>query len=470
MSSSPLRRWSKTIGFRLTIWYSTIFILSSLALFALAYLFVSSSIQQRDRQAIRSQIRECKAQYEKGGVDLLRKTVLSDKNLAKRNEFFVRIIGLRGKTLFMSIPSQWADFDVQRIGVTAVDGKEQWSSVGAKNDENALEVASLGLGNGHTLQVGKSTESREELLEHFRAVFSGVLVPMIFIGFVGGQLLAFRALRPIRHLINTVGSVIETGKMDLRIPRGNTKDELDELIVLFNTMLGKIEVLIRGMKEALDNVAHDLRTPMTRLRGIAEMALQSDGNPEACREALSDCLEESERVLTMMNTLMDISEAETGALKLDIQPVDISHLLEEVVELYRYVAEDKNITLFTEKPEKLFVNADPNKLLQVLGNLLDNAVKYSPSGGKIHVETYLKQDQVTILVRDTGMGISPEDIPRIWDRLYRGDQSRSQRGLGLGLSLVKAIVQAHGGHVEVSSQPEKGSLFAIYLPQRSSVY
>ncbi len=465
MSSGPLRRWSKTIGFRLTVWYSTIFILSSLALFALAYFFVSSSIQQRDRQAIRSQIQECKAQYEKGGVDLLRKTVLSDKYLAKRNEFFVRLTGPKDKTLFMSIPSQWADFDVQRIGVPAVDGKERWASVGAKNDENALEVVSLGLGNGHTLQVGKSTESREELLEHFRAVFSGVLVPMIFIGFVGGQLLAFRTLRPIRHLINTVSSVIETGKMDLRIPRGNTKDELDELIVLFNTMLGKIEVLIRGMKEALDNVAHDLRTPMTRLRGIAEMALQSDRNLEACREALSDCLEESERVLTMMNTLMDISEAETGALKLDIRPVDVSHLLEEVVELYRYVAEDKNITLCTEKPAKLVVKADPDKMLQVLANLLDNAVKYTPSGGKVQVEAYLRQNQVTVLMRDTGMGISPEDIPRIWDRLYRGDQSRSQRGLGLGLSLVKAIVQAHGGHVEVSSQPGNGSIFAVYLPQ-----
>ena len=466
MSSGPLRRWSRTIGFRLTLWYSTIFILSSLALFALAYFLVSSSIQQRDRQTIRSQIQECRAQYEKGGVDLVRKTILSDKNLAKRNEFFVRIIGPNDKTLFISIPSQWADFDVQRIRVTAVHGKEQWTSVGAKNDENALEVASFGLGNGHTLQVGKSTESREELLEHFRAVFSGVLIPVIFIGFVGGQLLAFRALRPIRHLITTVSSVIETGKMDLRIPRGSTKDELDELIVLFNTMLGKIEVLIRGMKEALDNVAHDLRTPMTRLRGIAEMALQSDGNSEVYREALSDCLEESERVLTMMNTLMDISEAETGALKLDIRPVDVSQMLEEVVELYRYVAEEKNITLYTEKPEKLYVNADPNKLLQVMGNLLDNAVKYTPSGGKVHVEAYFKQNQVTILVRDTGMGISSEDIPRIWDRLYRGDQSRSQRGLGLGLSLVKAIVQAHGGHVEVSAQPGKGSLFTIYLPQK----
>ncbi len=467
MCLRPLRRWSKTIGFRLAIWYSAIFILSSVALALLAYFFLSSSIEQRDRQVIQSKLKEYQAQYEKGGIDLLRKKVLSERRSGKRNHFFVRMTGPTGKTFFQSIPDQWADWNVQGIGIKGVERKIQWSSLAAANDENVLEIASLGLRDGHVLQVGKSTEGREELLEHFRAVFFSVLVPMILIGFLGGHLLAVRALRPIRELVNTVRSVIQTGKMDLRIPSKNTRDELDELIVLFNKMLGKIEDLIRGMENALDNVAHDLRTPLARLRGIAEMALQSDQTRETCQDALADCLEESERVLTMMNALMDIAEAETGTLKLDLQSVDISHLLENIVELYRYVAEDKNITLCTKKPQELFVTADPNKMRQVLANLLDNAVKYTPNGGRVDVEAYLRQHQLTILIRDTGMGILPEEIPKIWDRLYRGDQSRSQRGLGLGLSLSKAIVQAHGGHVEVSSQPGSGSLFVIYLPQNA---
>lgn len=465
MFLKSLKQWSKTIGFRLAIWYSIIFILSSVALFVLAYFFLSSSIQQKDRQIIESKLKEYEAQYQTGGISSLKDKVTSDRHSGKPKSFFVRVIGRSGNTLFLSLPDQWGNLDLQEIETATAKKEGQWSRVASKTDENALEIASAPLSDGRSLQVGKSTEGREELLENFRVVFSSVFIPMILIGFAGGQILAVRALRPIRNLINTVRSVIETGKMDIRIPSKNTKDELDELVILFNKMLEKIEVLIRGMKEALDNVAHDLRTPMMRLRGIAEMALQPKQNPETCQEALSDCLEESERVLTMMNTLMDISEAETGTLRLDLQPVDISIILENVVELYRYVAEDKNISLHTNCPSDLCVCADPNRIRQVLANLLDNAVKYTPSGGTVDIEAYLRQHQVAILIKDTGIGIFPEEIPKIWDRLYRGDKSRSQRGLGLGLSLVKAIVQAHGGKVEVSSQPGNGSLFSVYLPQ-----
>jgi signal transduction histidine kinase len=291
------------------------------------------------------------------------------------------------------------------------------------------------------------------------------MIPAVLIGLIGGYLVTFRALRPIRHLTRTVTSIIETGGMEARVPPGKTEDELSGLVILFNRMLERIENLIKGMKESLDNVAHDLRSPMTRLRGIAENALQSNQGLEACREALSDGLEESDRIIKMLNTLMDISEAKTGTLKLDRERIDVSVLIEEVVELYRYIAEEKNISIHTGPSGDLHISADPSRIRQVLGNLLDNAVKYTPEGGRVNVEVYQKEKEVIITVRDTGIGISEEDLPKIWDRLYRGDESRSQRGLGLGLSLVKSIVEIHGGHVEVSSEPGSGSTFAVYLPQ-----
>jgi signal transduction histidine kinase len=199
---------------------------------------------------------------------------------------------------------------------------------------------------------------------------------------------------------------------------------------------------------------------------VAEMALQGEGPLETYREALADCLEESERVLRMMNTLMDISEAETGTMKLTLEPVNLPDLMENVIDLYRYVAEEKHITLKTAYPRELHLAVDRDRLSQALGNLLDNALKYSPPGGNVELEAYERPGQVIILVRDSGPGISSEDLPKIWDRLYRGDKSRSQRGMGLGLSLVKAIIEAHQGYVEVSNPSDAGSVFAVYLPKQ----
>jgi signal transduction histidine kinase len=198
------------------------------------------------------------------------------------------------------------------------------------------------------------------------------------------------------------------------------------------------------------------------------MALQSDQNGEVQREALAECIEESEQILTMLNTLMDISEAETGAMKLEPKELNVPELMEDVVDLYRYVAEDKGIALHIECPKGLCLTADPTRMRQVLANLLDNAIKYTPKGGEVFLEAHQKDRQVMLIMRDTGIGIPQEELPRIWDRLYRGDQSRSQKGLGLGLSFVRAIALAHKGRVEVSSEPGKGSVFTVILPADGS--
>jgi signal transduction histidine kinase len=308
-----------------------------------------------------------------------------------------------------------------------------------------------------------SSEYRESVLERFRETFAVIMIPLVLIGFTSGLFLSFRALRPIRQLIQTVQS-LDISKMEARVPSPRTGDELDELVRLFNGMLKRIKTLINAMKGSLDNVAHDFRTPMTRFRGMAEMALRVGQDAELCREALADCIEESDRILKMLNTLMDISEAETGVMNLDRKVVDISALMDGVIDVYRYVAEEKGLPIYVSAPHGLSVTIDPDRMSQVLANLLDNAIKYTPAGGQISLEAYQRQGEVVIRIKDTGVGISHEELPRIWDRLYRGDQSHSPKGLGLGLSQVKAIIQAHNGRVDVASEPCKGSTFSIYVP------
>lgn len=471
-----LDRTRKTISFQLTLWYSAIFILSSLIFFVLIYFSLSISLQQQDREVIQAELEDYLTKYQQGGIDALLKEMEENKRETEENKFkkdvsvedsfFVRLAGPENNTVFLYIPKEQAKFDLKQFENRVTKGNGQWLYLSAKDDKVIYEILSYHLASDFLLQVGKTIAKRKEFLGLFRTIFADIIIPVILIAFAGGMFLTFRTLRPIRYLINTIHLIIDTGKIDARVPTRLRGDELDELSMLFNTMLEKIETLIKGMREGLDNVAHDLRTPMTRLRGIAEMALQSEQNIDILREALSDCVEESERILTMLNTLMDISEAETGAMKLNLEEANIRTLIEDVVELYSYVAEEKDILVYKTCPKELYLTVDPHRMRQILANLLDNAIKYTPSGKSVDIEAYQKQQEFVITVKDTGIGILPEELSRIWDRLYRGDKSRSQRGLGLGLSLVKAIVRAHGGYVEVSSKPGAGSLFAVYLPKK----
>jgi len=319
---------------------------------------------------------------------------------------------------------------------------------------------------GTLVQVGKSTDAREALLARFRAVLGLVTLTIVVVALTGGFIVTRSAVRPIRRLTRAVARIVSTGRTDERVPLpgGGTGDAIDELTRLFNAMLDRIEGLVTAMRGALDNVSHDLRTPLTRLRGTAEMALVSSPDPDRCRDALADCLEESDRVLVMLNTLMDISEAESGAMHLRRDAVELGEVVSRAVTLYRDVADAKGIALTAHTAAGVVVAADRTRLEQVAANLIDNALKYTPPGGRVDVEVLADGGRARIRVRDTGLGIRPDELPRIWDRLFRGDTSRSERGLGLGLSLVKAVVEAHGGTVEVESEPGQGSVFTISLP------
>jgi signal transduction histidine kinase len=399
---------------------------------------------------------------EQGGIQAVEDASRTPQHSSRRSTFFVRIVDPNNVTLFLSNPPLWEKFDLTRPQDQVLAG--QWHYYTSKRDGALLEVASARLHDNRLLQVGKGVQDRNETLEHFRDTLLATIIPMMIIGLAGGSFLAYRALRPIRNLSLVARSIVDTARFDARVPANDTGGELSELVIVFNQMLEKIELLIQSMKDALDNVAHDLRTPVTRFRGVAEAALRAEADGDVCREALADCLEESDRVMTMLNTLMDISEAETGMMKLSLDNVNLAALVEEVADLYGDVADDKSIAVSTRASKDICLIADRAKLRQVLANLVDNAIKYTPCGGRVDIEAFENPQAAVVLVKDNGIGIPPDDLPRIWDRLYRGDKSRSQRGLGLGLSLVKAVVQAHHGKIEAAPNPGGGSVFSLYLP------
>jgi len=372
---------------------------------------------------------------------VLAATVRAEQQAAPER-LYVRVVDRGVETVVLSMPEGW--------------------------DPATLETASARLYDGTLVEVGKSSEPRKALLSRFRAALGVITLSIVLIALAGGWLATLSAVMPIRRLTSTVRQIIRTGRTDSRVPLAGTNDAIEELTLLFNTMLDRIEGLVGAMRGALDNVSHDLRTPLTRLRGTAELALAGAPDQERYREALAECVEEADRVLVMLNTLMDISEAESGAMQLQREPIALAEVVDRAVDLYRDVADAKGVTLKGDagSPEgrNSVVSGDRTRLEQVAANLIDNAIKYTPGGGTVEVAIERDGPNATITVRDTGAGIPASELPRIWDRLFRGDASRSERGLGLGLSLVKAIVEAHGGTVGVTSDPGKGSVFSVSLP------
>jgi len=312
--------------------------------------------------------------------------------------------------------------------------------------------------------VHLSPYSLHELLEAYRRFFGYSLAGVALGSICVGWFMAKRALSGVVHLTRTAEAVAG-GALKERVTITGRQDEIDRLATTFNTMLDRINALIQGMKETNDSIAHDLRSPITRMRGIAEAALTNESSSEDHRLLAGDIVEQCDRLLAMINTVLDISEAEAGVSKLVIEEIDVNEIVQDAVGLFLPMAEDKNITINVQAPSGAKLHSDRRKLQRIVGNLLDNAIKFTPPEGIITVSVSSGAKETMIEVQDTGIGIPEKDKTRIFEKFFRADRSRSEPGSGLGLSLARAFALSLGGSLSVESSLGHGSTFTVIIPR-----
>ena len=457
-----------SISTRLTVFFVFSFALCLAATFAFTYLKLSYSLEKLSREVISSKMRELDAVIEKGGLGGLASFINSDEERVRNAPFLVRVLTESGEAVFSKTSQQQKTFDFATFYGRLPPPRNTlgWRSIQAVDDEDTFDILTEHVGRGLYLQIGKSSEDRDSLLESVEYDFAWATVIFVVLSVGLALWYARRALRPLANLTNTILQ-IEHGEFSRRVPDPLANDELRELSRTFNRMIDRIERLVTGMKQSVDNLAHDIRTPLTRARARAEAAILSGDQAEACT-ALEDVTENLNELTALVDQLLDISEAESGALKLKLQLVEVSTIGEQVVDLYQVVAEDRQIKLVNSIQSGILWPVDRLRIKRVIANLVDNAIKFSPSEATVEIRGFVQNDQLVLEVLDRGHGVDPASLPFIWDRLYQADASRSEKGSGLGLALVRSIVEAHGGSVEVNETSSAGSCFRVIFPPASS--
>ena len=455
-----------TLAFRLTLWYAGIFAVSLVAAFWVFFLMISSISREYTDRELLAELSEFSSLLKLKGMDAVRTGIKIEAESEGVNRFFLRLLTPNGDVLVSSDMSSWKNSDADRTILKRLTSDKGYSlkTLAIPGRPYKVRILYGAMGSDIILQMGVSLSENERFLGLLRELIATIVVVFTFLAAVIGLFMARRALSGVKE-VTQAAQEISSNTLERRVSVQGGGVEIEELAATFNSMLDRINLLITSMGEITDNIAHDLKSPITRMRGIAEMTLTTGKSADDFEAMAADIIEECDRLLEMINTMLMISEAEAGTAKLQKRSVDISRVAQEACELFLPIAEDKEISLDHEIPAGYRISGDVQRIQRMVANLLDNALKYTQSGETVTVSLSGDEKQVVVSFRDNGVGISKDDLPHIFDRFYRCDQSRSQTGSGLGLSLALAIAKSHGGNITAMSSPKNGTIFSITLPR-----
>jgi heavy metal sensor kinase len=465
MLSEKLRRARRTLAFRLTLWYAGIFTISSLLAFLLFYLQIASILRQRTDEELHDDVKEFSALLQEKGIEEVKRTIVLEAEDDGIKDIFYRLLTPEGRQSASSDTSFWGHLTVNQVALRSVTekGKPVFETIVVEGRRHNARAVYGRLAPDTILQIGMTLEDNDEFLAEFRKIFGATVTAVMTLAALVGWFMGRSALANVEEITRTARA-ISASDLQQRVPVKGQADEIDRLAGTFNDMLDRIQKLITEMKEMNENIAHDLRSPITRIRGMAELTLTTGKTINEYQAAAASTIEDCDRLLEMINTMLYISQTEASAQSAPTEEIHVTNVVRHACELFQPVAEDKGVNLIVDVRTNVIVRGVLQALQRMLANLIDNALNYTPAQGSVTISVTRDQNLAIISVKDTGVGISPEDLPHIFRRFYRCDRSRSRPGTGLGLTLVEAIVRAHRGGITVTSTPNGGTTFTVTLP------
>jgi hypothetical protein len=448
----------KTTTFRLALLYLVLFLASVVALLGFVYWNTFGYIDRQVNETIQAEVTGLAEQYRSRGLAGLIRVVRERSTQETGSEYlltrpdYAKIAGtLPGWPNAPTEPGGWVEFTLTH---EAAHGDEV----------RAVRARHYRLPGGFHLLVGRDVEQRREIGATVRTSLIWTLALTVLLGLVGAYVFSQNALRRV-DAINKTSRDIMSGELSRRLPVEGSGDEIDQLSTNLNAMLDQIERLMIGMKTVSDNVAHDLRSPLNRLRNRLEVTLMQPATEEEYKGALERSIEDADQLLKTFNALLSIARVESGSLREEMETVDAADVVRDMADLYDPLAEEKSIRLTTDIADAAMVRGNRELISQAVANVVDNAIKYTPEGGEVTVSVHAPAGGgAAIVVRDTGPGIPETERERVLQRFVRLELSRNSPGSGLGLSLVAAVAQLHRGRFVLSDAPGGGLEATIFLP------
>jgi heavy metal sensor kinase len=459
---------TRSIYFRLILWYSGLVIITSLGFAAYTYQSMRVRLYGEAEKTLTRRARQIEENVLIHADTQSRAEIAGQINEVyspASNNRFIRILKADHSVLFLSDPPKDRTFDPRTIPIFNDDGSLQRVRV-LPSGMLIVDFAGTADNKNYLVEMGMPTYEIEAVLHGLIITLLLGLPLVALIAAAGGYVLMRRSLKPVED-IRATAEQITFGNLSNRLPVVQTGDPLQHLSVTLNQMLQRLEDAYQQVSRFSADASHELRTPLTIMRGELEsIAHRESGLPLALRERIGSVLEETERLSHIAESLLTISRLDTGEAKITYTVCDLAELAKATAEQMVLLAEEKFITVKVQASRPVKVTGDSSRLKQIIVNLLDNAIKYTPKSGSITISVSAEGHKAILLVQDSGIGIPVEALPHVFERFYRADKvrSREQGGAGLGLSIVRSICQAHGGSIEIESAEDKGTTCRITLP------